>query len=298
VPRPPPVVAWWLASRPRTLTLAVAPVVVGSALAWAEAGVFAWPVALAAVLAAVLIQVGTNLHNDASDFLRGADPPERLGPPRATAQGWLAAPAVLLGSYVAFGLAFLLGLYLVVVGGWPILLLGVLSLLAGLAYTGGPRPIAYGALGELFVFLFFGVAAVAGTYYLHALHLSPAALAAGIALGGPAAAVLLLNNYRDVETDRRVGRLTLAARLGPRASRRLYAVLVLAPFALPAVLHGVAGLAGAWLGWLALPAALGLVGALAEGAGGPALNRLLARTARLQLLYGGLLSLGLLAGPW
>ena len=292
--RPGPFQAWWLAARPRTLSLALTPVVVGTSLAWAEAGRLHPGVALAAGGAALLIQVGTNLHNDASDFLHGTDTVERLGPPRATAQGWLPARRVLGASYLAFAAAFALGLYLVGVGGLPILALGLLSLAAGLAYTGGPRPIAHGALGELFVFAFFGLAAVGGTYYLHAGTLSAGALAAGAALGAQAAAVLLVNNYRDLETDRRAGRLTLVNRLGRARARTLYGLLMALPFALVPAIAGVAGHAGAWLGWLALPLAANLVRRLYAGEAGVALNAVLARTAQTQLAYGLLVSLGLL----
>jgi 1,4-dihydroxy-2-naphthoate octaprenyltransferase len=270
----------------------VAPVVLGSGLAFAEAGRFHPGVALAAVGTAVLIQVGTNLHNDASDFLRGSDTAERLGPPRATAQGWLPARRVLHASYLAFATAFALGLYLVAIGGPWVLALGVLSIAAGLAYTGGPRPIAYGPLGELFVFAFFGIAAVGGTYYLHAGTLSAGALTGGAALGAQAAAVLLVNNYRDLETDRRAGRLTLVGRIGPARGRALYLALMGLPFALTPLV--APGRAGAWVAWLALPLAAGLVRRLYAGESGQSLNAVLAETARVELLYSLLLAVGLL----
>jgi 1,4-dihydroxy-2-naphthoate octaprenyltransferase len=272
----------------------VAPVLVGSSLAWAEGARWRAGVALAAVAAAVLIQVGTNLHNDASDFLRGSDTADRLGPPRASAQGWLPAARVLRGSYLAFGLAFALGLYLSAIGGAPILALGLVSLAAALAYTGGPRPVAYTALGEAFVFAFFGLAAVGGTYYLQAGTLSVAALAAGAALGAPAAAVLLVNNYRDLETDRRAGKLTLVTRVGRRSARALYALLMAVPFAVLPLLHAATGRPGLWLGGLALPAAVVLVRRLYGGASGSRLNAVLARTAQAQLAYAMLVSVGLL----
>jgi 1,4-dihydroxy-2-naphthoate octaprenyltransferase len=282
--------AWWLAIRPKTLSMSLAPVLVGATLAWRDSGQVAWAVSLIAALAALLIQVGANLHNDAADFERGADTPERVGPPRAVAQGWLAARAVRHAAYAAFACAFLLGIGLVWTGGWPILVLGLASLGAGLAYTGGPRPIAYTGMGELFVFLFFGLAAVAGTYYLGTGAMSDAALAAGAALGSIAAAVLTANNYRDLDNDRRAGKITLAVRIGRRATRIEYAALLLSPYALlPLIAHGAA----AWLPLLSLPGALWLIARFARTPPGAAFNALLARTAQLQLAFGVLLALGL-----
>jgi 1,4-dihydroxy-2-naphthoate octaprenyltransferase len=281
---------WLLAIRPKTLSLSLVPVCVGIALAWHETQQFVVLPALAALLAALLIQIGTNLHNDAEDFARGTDTAERLGPPRATAQGWLSSRAVMRGAYLAFGLAFLIGLYLVWRGGWPILAVGLASLVAGYAYTGGPRPIAYSASGELFVFLFFGLVAVLGSYYLQTLSLSLAALAGASSIGLLAAAVLLVNNYRDLQSDRKAGKLTLAHHLGSRGSQVFYGVLVLAPFLLPLALH----LDAAWLVLLVLPLALLLLFRFVRERPGPAFNRILARTALLQLLYGLLLSVALL----
>ena len=281
---------WLLAIRPKTLSLSLVPVFVGIALAWHESHQFALLPALAALLAALLIQIGTNLHNDAEDFARGTDTAERLGPPRATAQGWLSSQAVMRGAYTAFGLAFLIGLYLVWRGGWPILAIGLTSLVAGYAYTGGPRPIAYSASGEFFVFLFFGLVAVLGSYYLQTLSLSLPALAGASAVGLLAAAVLLVNNYRDLQSDRKAGKLTLAHYLGSRGSQVFYGILVLAPFLLPLALR----LDAAWLVQLALPLALLLLVRFIRETPGPAFNRILARTAMLQLLYGVLLTVALL----
>jgi 1,4-dihydroxy-2-naphthoate polyprenyltransferase len=283
---------WWLAIRPNTLSLSVVPVLVGSSLAWHEQGWLAWPAAIAAALAAMLIQIGTNLHNDAADFERGADGANRLGPPRATAAGWLNPAQVRAAAYGAFIFAFLLGIYLVWVGGVFILALGLLSIASGLAYTGGPKPIAYSGLGELFVFLFFGIAAVMGSYYLSTKQVSWSALAAAAALGLLAAAVLTVNNYRDLDSDRLAGKITLAVRIGRRATRVEYALLLLAPFALvsPIALDHPPAL----LPWLALPLALWLVARFYLIPSGSALNALLARTAQLQLAFGLLLSVGLI----
>ena len=283
---------WFFAIRPKTLSLSLVPVIVGIALAWGETHLLYPLPALAALLAALLIQIGTNLHNDAEDFARGADTEERLGPPRATAQGWLTAAAVKRGAYLAFSLAFLIGLYLVWRGGWPILAIGLISLLAGYAYTGGPKPIAYSASGELFVFLFFGLVAVLGSYYLQTLSLSLNALVVACAIGLLAAAVLLVNNYRDLQSDRKAGKLTLTHYLGGKRSQTLYAFLILTPFLLPLLLSGLA--ATIWLVLLALPVALLLLRRFVSEPPGPGFNQILARTALLQLLYGVLLTSALL----
>ncbi|MCX8085841.1 MAG: 1,4-dihydroxy-2-naphthoate polyprenyltransferase [Rhodocyclaceae bacterium] len=284
---------WAAAIRPRTLPLAASPVLAGLALAWAEGAPPRWAVALATLGAAVLIQIGTNLHNDAADAARGNDGADRLGPVRVTAAGWASAASVRRAAYLAFAAAFMLGLCLAAVGGWPIVAIGLAALAAGLAYSGGPRPLSYTPLGELFVWLFFGVLAVAGSHFLQAGRLSPAALVMGAALGLPAAAVLLTNNLRDVAADTRAGRRTLAARLGEAAARRLYAALLVAPFfALPALARLLPGRPGPWLALLALPAALRIVRQM-RVARGAALNAVLAATARLQLLFTLLFCLGL-----
>lgn len=282
---------WWTAARPRTLTLAAAPVLAGSALAWAEGAAPAWGPALATLAAALLIQIGTNLHNDAADFEGGNDGVDRLGPLRVTAAGWATAAQVRGASHAAFFCALLLGVYLVAVGGWPIFAVGCASLLAGYAYSGGARPISHTPFGEVFVWIFFGVVAVAGSYWLQAGRVSASAFVAGAALGLPAAAVLLVNNLRDLVADAAAGRRTLAAVLGDAAARRLHAALLLLPFAAVPLL--AAGRAGAWLALLALPAALAVVLRL-RAARGVALNRVLADTARAQFVFGLLLAVGCL----
>lgn len=282
---------WWTAVRPRTLTIALTPVAVGTALAWAEGAPHAWAPALAAFLCAVLIQAGTNLHNDAADFERGTDDGERRGPLRVTAAGWASAREVRRAAKAAFLAAFALGGYLALVGGWPIVALGLASLLAGWSYSGGPRPISHTPLGEVFVFAFFGLAAVGGSFWLQAAALSPAALLAGALVGLPAAAVLMVNNHRDREGDLRSGRRTLAAVLGPAWSRRAYAAMLLAPYALLGPL--AAAHPGALLALLCLPLSLSLVRRLAPDADGEALNGLLVGTARCGFLLGLLLAVGL-----
>lgn len=284
-----PFLVWWLAIRPKTLSLALSPVLVGNSLAWVDMRSLHWGVAAATLAAALLIQIGTNLYNDAADHERGTDGADRLGPRRATAQGWLTAAQVKRGAAVSFGSAFLLGIYLAAVGGWPIVTLGLASLAAGYAYTGGSKPIAYSASGELFVFLFFGVFAVTGSHYLQTLTLSGAAATAGAALGLLAAAVLTVNNYRDLDSDRRAGRLTLCHWLGRERARWLYALLLLAPFLL--ILHPATT---PWPLLPALPFALLLVYRFYREPPGVGLNRLLAATARFQLAFGLLLSFGYL----
>lgn len=270
---------WVAAARPKTLLLAVSPVLAGIGLAMAETATLAPMIALATLLAATAIQVGTNLHNDAADYERGTDTENRLGPPRASAQGWFTSAQVRQAAHMAFALAFLLGCLLVVRGGWQILAIGLASLACGYVYTSGPRPIAYGPWGEAFVLAFFGIAAVAGSHYLQTLQWGWNAVLLGCALGLPAAAVLLLNNDRDLETDRAAGRRTLSQYIGRRGSRLLYAVLVLLPF--PLIL--AAGLHGpTWITLAALPLALLLISRLLAGASGVAMNRLLAQTSMLQ----------------
>lgn len=282
---------WIAAARPRTLPLTLAPVLAGLTLAVADTGRLAFFTGLATLLAAAGIQVGTNLHNDAADFERGTDTPARVGPARAAASGWFTAAEVRRAAHLAFLFSLLLGLALVVRGGLPILILGLVSIAAGYAYTSGPRPIAYGPHGELYVLVFFGIAAVAGTYYLQTLSLSAGAITLGIAVGLPAAAVLLLNNYRDHDTDRVAGRHTLCHVLGRRRARALYAALLIAP--VPLLLFGDV-LAFPWPVLLALPLAWRRIRRLYAGASGPALNPLLGDTALYELVLVGLVLLSVL----
>ena len=297
--RSPPgaVASWVLASRPRTLPVAVAPILVGSALAWAETARFAIDILAVALLVALLIQIATNLHNDAADTRRGADDPAtRIGPARASAQGWLPPATVQRVAIVLFVTAFFCGLYLVSRSGWEILALGVLCIVAGAAYSGGPWPIAYTCLGERFVWRFFGLAAVGGTYYLQSGgSLSASALVAGSVVGLPAAAILVVNNTRDIDDDRRAGRRTFPVLFGVRASAVEYTLLL--AVALPAALW----LVRPYLPWglvvlLALPWALGLVRRFFAADSGDDFNRLLAATAQFQVGLALLLTVGLVAG--
>ena len=282
---------WWTAIRPRTLSIAATPVIVGSALAWADGSPPAWAVLLATLACALLIQVGTNLHNDVAEFERGTDRPDRVGPLRVTAAGWVQPASVRSAARASFGLALVLGLYLVVQGGWPILLAGLASLLAGWSYSGGARPISHTAWGEVFVLVFFGLVAVAGSHWLQHGDAYLDAWLCGATIGLPAAAVLLVNNFRDVENDLRSGRRTLAAHMEDVGSQRAYAAMVLLPFAMVALL-ALHGRPGVLVAALAIPYAWSLLPRLRRSATGAQLNALLGATARLGLLLGVLLTVG------
>jgi 1,4-dihydroxy-2-naphthoate polyprenyltransferase len=285
--------AWIMAARPRTLSLSTTPVLVGAALAWAVQRGLHWPAFVAALVGGMFIQVGTNLHNDAVDSERGGDGPDRVGPPRVTASGLLNATAVRRAAFACFALAALMGLYLVLVGGWPILLLGLLSILSGWASTGGPLPIAYTPLGEVFVVAFFGLGAVCGTYWLCSGELGWTAVETGLALGLLTAAVLLVNNHRDAEADARVGRYTLAIAAGPTVTVWIYSALMLLPFALLLPIGRALPHGHVWPALLALPAALLLIHRFIHVPRGREFNRVLVRTVQVQFLFSLLLALGL-----
>jgi len=267
-------------------------VLVGSGAAWAE-GAFALGPAIAALIGACLLQIGANFANDVFDFERGADNAERLGPQRATQQGWISAAQMKRAMWLAFAGATAVGLYLTWVAGWPVLALGLLSIAAAYLYTGGPKPYGYLGLGDLSVFLFFGPGAVAGTYYVQALEVSPLALLASLPIGALATAILVVNNLRDIETDARANKRTLAVRIGDKPTRTYYLVLLAVAYAVPVVLLW-RGLADAWvlLPWLSLPLAVRLAGRMRH-VGGLALNGCLVRTARLEVVFGLLFALGL-----
>ena len=290
-PRPSTLRVWALACRPATLLAGVTPVVVGAALAFAN-DVFQLGPALGALLGATFIQIGTNLANDYYDFKKGADTDARLGPARAAQKGWLTPREVATGTAVALGLAFLTGLYLVAVAGWPILALGLVSIALAVGYTGGPYPLAYHGLGDLFVLIFFGYAAVAGTYYVQALTVAPEVWLAATPVGALATAILVVNNLRDRFTDAEANKRTLAVRFGATAARIEYSVLFALAYAAPmlAVSLGWGG-----LGWLlplvSLPLAMRQVRAVWQ-TDGAALNPHLGATARLELLVGALLAIG------
>ena len=275
---------WWMAARPRPLPTGIAPVLVGTALA----ETFDVLRFVAALVGAVFIQIGANLSNDYSDARRGADTEDRLGPVRVTAGGLVPPRQVLIATYVAFGVAVLAGAYLIAVAGVEILLVGVLSILAGVLYTGGPRPYGYEGLGEVFVFLFFGVAAVAGSFFAQTEKWTVEAFAVSVPVGLLAAAVLVVNNVRDMDTDRRAGKRTLAVKLGRDRTRALYAGML----ALAFVIAPVATLEPLTLIVLVLvPLAVKLARTVREHTDGPTLNKALGQTALLQLAFCGLLAL-------
>jgi 1,4-dihydroxy-2-naphthoate octaprenyltransferase len=281
---------WVMAARLRTLPAGAAPVLVGTALAQHDFHVLRF---IAALVGALFIQVGANLSNDYSDARRGADTEDRLGPVRVTAGGLVPPRQVLVATWVAFGVAVLAGVYLIAVAGWELLLVGVASILAGVLYTGGPRPYGYEGLGEVFVFLFFGVAAVAGSFFAQTEHWVWEAFALSVPVGLLASAILVVNNVRDMETDRRAGKRTLAVRLGRERTRALYAAMLALAYVLPVV---VIGSLSAWvlLPLLTLPLGVRLVRTVREHTDGPTLNQALAQTAMLELAFCVLLSVGIL----
>jgi 1,4-dihydroxy-2-naphthoate octaprenyltransferase len=283
-----------MAARIRTLPAAIAPVLVGTALA-GYAHVFHPLRFIAALIGAIFIQVGTNLSNDYSDARRGADAEDRLGPVRVTAGGLVPPKQVLLATYLTFGVAVLAGAYLVAVAGWQLLLVGGASILAGVLYTGGPRPYGYEGLGEVFVFLFFGIVAVVGSYFVQVKHLHWEAFALAVPVGLLAAAILVVNNTRDIDTDRRAGKRTLAVRLGRERTRMLYAALIYAAYVLTPVTW-IFGPLKPWmlLPWLTLPIAAPVVRIVRNRTDGPSLNQALAQTGMLQLAFCMLLAAGLL----
>ena len=291
--RPSSVRVWLLAVRPATLWASVVPVVVGTSVAVAE-GLVRWGPACAALVAMLLIQVGTNLFNDYADFQRGADTAARLGPPRMTQQGWLTPAQVLWGTVVAFATACALGGYLQWIAGWPVAVLGLLSIACGLAYTGGPWPLGYHGLGDIFVFICFGLAAVLGTYYVQATALSWAALWASIPVGCLATAILVVNNLRDHLTDAEAGKRTLAVRFGTQFARREYCFLLAVAYAIPVFVWVTGRGSGSWL-LPCLTAPLAWRSLLAVGKlEGKALNPLLGQTARIEIAFGLLLAAGVM----
>ncbi len=294
VTRPSGVRIWLMAARVRTLPAAIAPVLVGTALA-GYFGVFHPLRFVAALIGAMFIQVGTNLSNDYSDARRGADAEDRLGPVRVTAGGLVPPRQVLIATYLTFGVAVLAGAYLIAVAGWQLVLVGAASILAGVLYTGGPRPYGYEGLGELFVFLFFGIVAVAGSYFVQVEHLDWEAFALAVPVGLIASGILVVNNVRDIDTDRRAGKRTLAVRLGRRGTRVLFAVIVYLAYLLAPVIW-VFGPLEPWvlLPWLTLPLAAGVVRVVRNRTDGASLNGALARTGMLQLVFCALLAAGLL----
>ena len=283
--------AWLLATRPATLLAGIVPVVMAAAMTW-EHPDFRWDMAVLAGLGAILIQIATNFANDYYDFVKGADTDDRVGPKRATHQGWITPRGMKRATLLVLGAALLIGLVLIERGGWPIAALGFSSLLLAVGYTAGPLPLAYVGLGDVFVLLYFGLGATVGSVWVMCLQAPPAAWLAGVGLGVLGTAVLVVNNLRDRHTDAEVGKNTLAVRFGAGFVRAEYALLLAGAYAIVAV--GVIGEAlptGCLLVLASVPLAVkstrqvfSLEGAL--------LNPLLGATARLEALYGLLFAIG------
>ena len=283
-----------MAARPRTLPAAIAPVLVGTAAAYWVSDDVRWLAFIAALVGSIFIQIGTNLANDYSDAKRGADTEERLGPVRVTSAGLIAPRRVLHATWLAFGVAAIAGIYLATVAGWLIIVVGVASIAAGVLYTGGPRPYGYAGMGELFVFLFFGVVAVNGSYYVQLEEIDALPMLLSITVGFLSTAILVVNNVRDIDTDRRAGKRTLAVRVGRDRARALYATLVAGAFiALPLAVLLADGPALALIGFVAAPLAIAPARAVRTRADGPALNAALAQTGALLAAFSLLVAAGL-----
>ena len=288
----PAMKVWLLASRPKTLWAAMAPVLIGTAMAYAD-GKAHWPSALLAAVAALLLQIGANFSNDYFDFVKGADDTDRLGPTRATQAGLVRPEQMKFAFIVVFALAALIGTYLVIRGGWPILLIGVLSILSGILYTAGPFPLGYYGLGDLFVFIFFGLVAVAGTYYVQALEINAVVLAAGVAPGLFSTAILTVNNLRDIHQDRRAGKKTLAVRFGERFARLEYLFGMLLPCLIPILLffwtsRGAAAMAAS----LTFLLAIRPLKTIFTQPPGTIYNEVLAQTGKILFIFSLLFSVG------
>lgn len=288
--------AWLLATRPRTLPAALAPVIVGTAMAIADKSFQCLP-ALAALTGALLLQIGVNLANDYFDYVKGIDTIDRLGPIRVTQSGLIPPVRVKTAMIIVLGLAAVVGVYLILVAGWPVLVIGLASVLALLAYSGGPYPLASHGLGDLFVFIFFGPVAVCGTYYVQAQHLTWLVILVTIPVGSLITAILVVNNLRDISTDRKAGKSTLAVILGSRGTKFEYMLLLISAYTMPFMLW-LADLASGWvlLPVFSLPMALSMIHVIRQTSGS-LLNQALARTAGLSLLFSLLLSIGLILSP-
>ncbi len=274
---------WWLAIRPRTLPAAIGPIAIGTAVAIHEDG-FYLPAALAALAVALLLQIAANLANDLFDFKRGADV-ARLGPTRVTQSGLATTRAMYLATGTVIGLAVIAGLVLVQRGGWPILALGLLSILSAVAYTAGPYPLGYHGLGDLFVFLFFGLVGVTGSAYVQTLDLTWFALVASVPAGALVTAIIVVNNLRDIDTDRAANKRTLAVRIGRNGTIGEYSLLISLAYVTPLSLWLNGNLSiWWWLSWLTIPLAWPLLRSV-RSERGRALNPVLAGTAKLSLVF-------------
>jgi len=291
---PSPVSIWLLAARPRTLWAAVAPVVVGTAMAYGDGG-FHLVSSLVALVCAILIQIAANFANDLFDFEKGADTELRQGPLRVTQAGWVTPEVMKRATVCVIVLTALGGLYLIWRGGWPIAVIGILSIVAGMLYTGGPYPLGYLGLGDLLVLVFFGPVAVAGTYFVQTLSLNAAVVIAGLAPGFLSVAILTVNNLRDMDEDQRTGKKTLAVRYGRRFARGEYILSVSVACLLPVLLYLISGQRVYSMATVAVLVAAVPAFRKICTVSGPRLNPLLGYTAKLLVVYSALFSFGWIA---
>ena len=284
---------WLLAARPKTLPAAISPVILGCALAYHD-GSFYFIICAMTLLAAVLIQIGANFANDVYDFQKGSDREDRLGPTRATQSGLISAEKMKKSMWLIFALAICVGFYLAFIGGWPIVIIGLASIAGGIAYTGGPHPLGYHGFGGVFVFIFFGLIAVPGTYYLQSGTVNALSLYMGVAMGMLSTAILVVNNLRDADTDKLSGKRTLAVRFGKTFSKIQYSIMVLFPFLLPLYIwREIENELSLLLTFFALPIAFHLIKQVLMLTGKD-LNPVLVRTARFLFIFTLLFSAGLI----
>lgn len=285
---------WVNASRPKTLAAAFTPVLLGASLAWHD-GEFVPLNSFVALLCAFLIQIGTNFANDYFDFVKGADTDERIGFERATAAGLVSPKTMLNATILTMALAFIFGLYLVWVGGWQILILGLLSLLFGILYTGGPYPLGYNGLGDIFVFIFFGIVAVMGTYYVNALEWSVASFWGSLAIGALCTNILVINNLRDVEQDAKVGKRTLGVLFGDTTLKWEYTIMLVLAFSIPPHFYFQLNYpVWVWLPFLSLPLAIIHATKVWKETHKPNLNKVLEQTAQFMAIFALLFSIGII----
>ena len=283
---------WIITSRPKTLTAAISPAVLGSALAFSD-GYFNILTFIVILITAMLIQIGTNFSNDLFDYLRGVDNADRLGPDRALQKGLVSKEEIQRAIIIIFIIAIIFGFYLAYLGGWPIVVIGLLSIFSGIIYTGGPYPLAYNGLGDLFVFIFFGLIAVSGTYYLHTGILSTTSIIAGCTIGALATAILVINNLRDINTDKKYGKNTLAVYIGQKLTKIEYIFLMIIAYSIPIYISYILGHKSAiYIIYFTLPISMRLILEILYKQGRD-LNKTLEGTAKLLLLYTILFSFGI-----
>ena len=287
------IVPWLLAFRLKTIPAAISPVLVGTALALDNNQIIQWTIFISILISSILIQIGTNLSNDLSDFINGADTNKRLGPIRAAQSGLISVEKLKSGMILSFGLSMCFGLYLVAVGGYIIVIIGLLSIISGYLYTSGPYPLGYNGLGDIFVFVFFGLVAVMGTFYLHTSYINFESLICGMIIGSLSTAILVVNNIRDIDTDLKSGKNTLAVIFGLKFSKLEFSTLILLPYFLIIYLYFLINNISIFLAFFTLPIAFILVYEIYNKTG-VELNDVLARTARLLLIFSFIFSFSLI----